>query len=162
MKKKKRGGGAETAAEKKSYSMKHIHNTLKKTGLTHTLIALLKMQSGMCQGHIEYPEGSEERIFVTLGLYSTNFKAEAEAIKTGVEAIKTRAEAIKTGVEAIETGVEAIKTEAEAIKTGAEAIKTGVEAIKTEAANAQCSTDTSSSVVMMLCPPCIRLQKAKN
>ena len=134
MKKKKRDGGAETAAEKKSYSMKHIHNTLKKTGLTHTLIALLKMQSGMCQGHIEYPEGSEERIFVTLGLYSTNFKAEAEAIKTGVEAIKT----------------------------GAEAIKTGVEAIKTEAANAQCSTDTSSSVVMMLCPPCIRLQKAKN
>lgn len=73
-------------AEKKSLTIEHIHNSYPEHNWTHVYTdgsADQAVRSGGAGIYIKYPGGREEHISLATGLYSTNFKAEAVALKAG-------------------------------------------------------------------------------
>ena len=78
-------------AEKKSLTLEHIHNFYPQHNWTHVYTDGSADQAVRCGGagiYIRYPGGGEEHISLATGLYSTNFKAEAVAIKSGAAHIE--------------------------------------------------------------------------
>ena len=75
---------SQSGPEKKSYTLEHLHIHYPKESWTHVYTdgsAEEAVRKGGAGIYIQYPEGREERICLATGLYSTNYKAEAEALK---------------------------------------------------------------------------------
>ena len=78
-------------AEKKSHAMEHIQKNYPQD--TWTLVytdgsAEEAVRNGGAGIYIRYPGGREEEISLATGLYSTNYKAEAVALRTGAAHIE--------------------------------------------------------------------------
>lgn len=82
---------SQSNAEKKSITMEYIHNSYPQHNWTHVYTdgsADQAVKNGGAGIYIRYPEGREEHISLATGLYSTNFKAEAVALRTGAAHIE--------------------------------------------------------------------------
>ena len=73
------------ALRKKSLTQEYLQTHYPKGSWTRVYTdgsAENAVRNGGAEVYIQYPGGKEDKISLTTGLYSTNYKAEAEALKT--------------------------------------------------------------------------------
>ena len=82
---------SQSGPERKSHTIEHLQTHFPKESWTRIYTdgsAENAVSNGGAGIYIQYPGGREDRICFATGLYSTNYKAEAEALKTAAAHIK--------------------------------------------------------------------------
>jgi ribonuclease HI len=82
---------SQSGPEKKSYTLEHLQTQFPKESWTQVFTdgsAEDAVRNGGAGVYILYPGGREDRISLATGRYSTNYKAETEALKTGAAHIE--------------------------------------------------------------------------
>ena len=82
---------SQSGPEKKSYTLEFLESKYPKSEWTHVYTdgsATDAVRNGGAGIFIQYPGGAQEQISVPTGLYSTNFRAEAEALKTAATLVE--------------------------------------------------------------------------
>ena len=81
--------------ERKSLTLEYLQNIYPKEEWARVYTdgsAENAVRNGGAGVYIQYPDGNEEKIHHATGLHSTNYRAEVEALKTGVDAIKSHSD----------------------------------------------------------------------
>ncbi|KAK7475345.1 hypothetical protein BaRGS_00033421, partial [Batillaria attramentaria] len=87
---------SQCSPERKSHTLEHINNQYPKELWTRVYTdgsADDAVRNGGAGVYIQYPGGREEKICLATGLYSSNYKAEAVALKSAAVHIETSAQA---------------------------------------------------------------------
>ena len=82
---------SQSGPERKSYTLEHLHAQYPKENWTRVYTdgsAEDAVRNGGAGIYIQYPGGREDRICFATGLFSTNYKAEAEALKAAAAHIE--------------------------------------------------------------------------
>ncbi|KAL8604431.1 hypothetical protein ACOMHN_042260 [Nucella lapillus] len=82
---------SQSGPERKSLTLEHLHTQFPKEFWTHVYTdgsAADAIRNGGAGVYVQYPGGREEKICLATGLYSTNYRAEAEALKTAAAHIE--------------------------------------------------------------------------
>ncbi|KAL8570342.1 hypothetical protein ACOMHN_035760 [Nucella lapillus] len=82
---------SQSSPERKSLTLEHLHTQFPKEFWTHVYTdgsAADAIRNGAAGVYVQYPGGREEKICLATGLYSTNYRAEAKALKTAAAHIE--------------------------------------------------------------------------
>ena len=82
---------SQTGPERKSYTLDHLQTQYPTETWTHVYTDGSAEEAVRCGGagvYIQYPGGREDMLSLATGLYSTNYRAEAEALKTAAAHIE--------------------------------------------------------------------------
>ena len=82
---------SQSGPERKSHTLEHLQTHYPKQSWTHVYTDGSAEEAVRCGGagvYIQYPGGREDRLCLATGLYSTNYRAEAEAMKTAAAHIE--------------------------------------------------------------------------
>ena len=82
---------SQSGPERKSYTLEHLQTQYPKQSWTHVYTDGSAEEAVRCGGagvYVQYPGGREEKLCLATGLYSTNYRAEAEALKAAAANIE--------------------------------------------------------------------------